>query len=114
MARVEIPVQKMQSHSILVNPSETDSDATENHYIVNTGRERLHGKNTGVGAVQLTIVATNDNLRRAVDVVASIQAGGEFECEILPTEGFNQADGTVHIDVDTDTDLKLWLTKLEG
>lgn len=113
MARVDIPVQKIKSHEALINPTETSSDSTNDHSFKNTGQERLHGENTGVGTVVLTIVSVPDNLRRTGDIVISVPAGGKFELETLPVEGFNQSGGIVHA-MDTDTDLKLWLTKREG
>lgn len=114
MARVVVPIQKVKSHEILVNPTKTAGSLADGNSFKNTGQERLFGKNTGVGAVQITVKATPDNLRRSVDVVISIPAGEEFTSETWPTDGFNQADNTVNVDVDVDADLELWVTKQEG
>lgn len=114
MPRTNIPVQKVKSHELKLNATETAGDLANGNSFKNTGRESLNGRNDGAGAVEITIKAVADNLRRVVDVVLSVPAGGKFNCLSIPTYGFNQPDGTVNIDVDVNADLKLWVLKQEG
>lgn len=114
MPRVEIPVQKVQSHAFKLNATKTDGNLSDGNYFKNTGKESLHGVNEGAGAVEITIKSVADNLRRVEDIVLSVPAGGRIDSLGFPPYGFNQPDGTVNIDVDVDADLKLWVLKQEG
>jgi len=114
MPRTDIPVQKITVPNVLNAPTKVNSDSTNNHSFKNTGQEILHYENTGAGAVQITIQSVAGDLQRTGNLVQSVGAGENGQFSILPVRGFNQTDSVVHVDVDTDTDLKLWVTKSEG
>lgn len=112
MARVAISITQMKGpyNPISVNPiTMTSSDSSNNHYWSTPSLgDILVMHNEGTGSVVATIKAVADSQGRTVDDAITISAGvgrafGPLE-ELLP---WVQSDGTIYVDVDTSTDLKM-------
>jgi hypothetical protein len=102
VARLQIPVTKGSPAG--VNPAEITPVAADDCYFKNDGRTFLLIRNNGASPTTVTIptpakVAGLDVAEQSIVVAAgATHIAGPF-----PPRAFNQADGTVHVDV-TSTD----------
>ncbi len=98
MARVNLVVQRISPTGTSV--TYTAGDATNGHSFRNDGSVVLHVKNGGTAAVTVTIptpakVAGMD----VADASFSVAAGGDVFAGPFSPSVFNQADGTVWVDL---------------
>ncbi len=112
MVRVVIPVVTIPIGGSIFNLEAlaVSSDAVNNHSLQGSGDVELHAFNRSAGVVQVTVVSTpSPVLGRSGDIVGSPAALiGEMIAGPFKGGGFNDADRTVHVDVDT-TDADMFL-----
>ena len=106
MPRVSLPLQSLDPEDSIVL-SYTNGDAANGHAFTNTGRVIVLLKNTGAGAVTVTIVSTPDARNRTGDEQRSVVAGTDAVFGPFPRQGWNQTDETVYLNLSADTGLKL-------
>ncbi len=111
MARVDIPVQSLSPNSHFVG-TETASDDTNDHSMVNDGHTILLAVNRASNTPTVTIVSVSDQYGRTGDIAQALTATtvrvfGPF----TPKANWNQSDGTVQVDV-TGTDTSVAFTAL--
>lgn len=78
MARSAIPMAVSTNKGALM-PAELDGDATNNHYMQNSGVEKFIARNSGAGARTVTILFTKTIEGQAVtSYVKSLAAGASW------------------------------------
>jgi hypothetical protein len=110
MARVPIAIQKLPTQGAIVDltAGATAGDAVNHHSMVNDGETEIEIFNGGVGVATATIISTPDpTFGRTQNLVVAVPAGKPARISPLKPGGWNQSDGTVHIDLDVDTSVTL-------
>lgn len=88
MARAQIPVSTSTTKGVLF-VAEQNGDAVNHHQLANSGREKLHVRNSGAGARTVTIKFSKQVDGQAVaDYVKSIPAGETWVFGPFPTENY--------------------------
>lgn len=88
MPRVNIPVTAATARGVQL-PDATVGDATNNHVLANSGREKLLVSNTGAGARSVTIKFNKTVQGQTVtDLVQAIPAGKTWFFGPFPVEDF--------------------------
>ncbi len=118
MARTDIPITKapLFGGSVAdVKALATAGDATNDHSFKNNGKQSLVVFNDGAGVVTVTVVsvANRSTFNRTGDQVMAVAASEVGIFNFTDPVGFNQADGTVSIDLDIDLSVKLLCVELE-
>ena len=85
-------------------------DVANGNSFVSTGREILIARNDDASPKTVTVQSIACSHGRETDAVKQIAAGAYAIFQMFPTDGFQQSDGKVWIDVD-DADLKLAVVK---
>lgn len=80
----------------------TPGDAVNGLQYQATGREVVLVRNINVGSQTFTLLSVADEFGRKGDITTYSLAAGEFAVLIPPLKGFQQADGSVWIDVSHD------------
>ncbi len=104
MGRTQIPINTIHPAGI-DDPTPTGGDHTNGMYLPsNNGRVTLRAKNTSGGLLALTVKSALvvDGLP-LVDLVVDVTAGNTKWIGGLNTQAFNQTDGTVNIDLTSDS-----------
>lgn len=106
MPRVDVPVQSPPgaSQAVLTN---TNGDAANDHDFVNDGNTVFIAKNGGGVAISVTIKAVACSHGRTSDIVQSVAAGTDHIFGPYPQAEWNQTNGKVNVDIDTDASLEL-------
>ncbi|RLB94226.1 MAG: hypothetical protein DRH26_01755 [Deltaproteobacteria bacterium] len=112
MARTEIAVQDFLSHDVN-DIVFTAADATNDMAFENTGKEVIILKGGSSASGSMTVASVADSYRRTGDVVQSVAADTDYFSGPFPPEVFNQSDGLVNIDFDTDTDISLAVVRMK-
>jgi len=80
----------------------TVGDAVNGLQYQATGREVVLVRNINAGSQTFTLLSVADEFGRKGDITTYSLAAGEFAVLIPPLKGFQQADGSVWIDVSHD------------
>ena len=80
----------------------TAGDAVNGLQYQATGREVVLVRNINAGSQTFTLLSVADEFGRKGDITTYSLAAGEFAVLIPPLKGFQQADGSVWIDVSHD------------
>ena len=114
MARTAIPVQTTNPYGGKIEDiSYTAGDATNDHEFAHPGGDVLVLiKNGSGGSIDTTLVgvASAKTFNRATDVTISTGAGEE-SVVVVPSSGFDQGSGVVHLDLTTDTSMEFAVVK---
>lgn len=79
-------------------PTETNGDATNQHYFNNTGKTKMHARNSGAGARTVTIYISRTVAGKSVTpIIKSIPAG---ETHVFGPYDQNDFGTTVNVDVE--------------
>ncbi len=112
MARTDIPVQTVSPNGQFV-VTLTAGDSSNNMEFLNDGRTVLVCVQGSSGTPTVTIVSVADAIGRTGDVAPTM---GTDTTRILgpfsPKGAWNQADGTVQIDLDTSTNFTIAAVRL--
>lgn len=103
MARTDVPVVSVSPNGNILL-SFTTGDATNDHEMSNDGVTVLMMVVGAASTPTLTVISTPDNLGRTGDITqlyaaTTTRVFGPF----APTSAWNQTNGKVNLDLDTDT-----------
>ena len=115
MARTAIPVTIVERTGTTA-PAATTGDAANDHTVAaNDGRVWLEATNTSGGALTITVVSAIliDGVLGVDDVAVSVNAGATKKLGPFAPHIFNQTDGSVNIDV-TSNSWNLWAFRLNA
>lgn len=109
MARTVIPVQNVGFQGDLNPIAYTAADATNDHTIQNDspGTVMLLAKNADASPHTLTAKGVADQWGHIVDLVTIVAATTDAIMGPFAPQVWNQADGLINIDIDTDVSVSL-------
>jgi hypothetical protein len=90
----------------------TAGDAANGNEVVHTGREYIIARNVnGTTAQTLTVRSAADPFGRTRDLVHSIPINQFVVTQVFPTQGWQQSNGRLNVDVST-ADVQLIVVRL--
>jgi hypothetical protein len=109
MARSPIAVQTVDSQWVgtVEDMTLTAADEANENFFVNNGKTRLFIKNGHSGSQDVVCIPVPDPWNRSTNKTVSTAAGKESWVGPFPPELWNQADGTMNLDIITGTNLEL-------
>jgi len=81
----------------------TAADTTNQNSFKANGNDIVVARNTDSSAHTVTITSTDDKFGRQEDITQSVPAGDIYIFGPLPLHGWQQSDGSIYLEADSDT-----------